>query len=364
MTKEVLIWFSGNRLSGAEKSLVLMASNKASSAIKYLIVIPGNDAGEVGDLCRSLDVEYFVIRGGLMRVFDIFKLIMDSEYSLANKDRRAVYVVGYKNALVARVLRIFINFRLVHGIRANLTGKGILLKITKVLERLLSLHTDHWIVNAKATKITLINDIGLAEPSITYIPNGVRVCDPINISSRSEVKTIVVVASIAMRKGILEFLKIIPEIKKSVSLKVLFVGRDYLSGKAQRNAEDLGLGSVCTFMGFRSDIGEFLRQADVCVLPSKFGEGCPTSLLEAMAHGCPIVAYDVDGVGELFEHGCVGSLISVDDDSMASAIVELLTNEQKANELGLHGLSVAKRFFSIDQCRRAHDLVFEGIEIA
>jgi glycosyltransferase involved in cell wall biosynthesis len=45
-------------------------------------------------------------------------------------------------------------------------------------------------------------------------------------------------------------------------------------------------------------LASYYGEADVCVLLSRW-EGAPVSLLNAMAHGCVVVAADVDGISEL-----------------------------------------------------------------
>ena len=60
------------------------------------------------------------------------------------------------------------------------------------------------------------------------------------------------------------------------------------------------------------------------VLPSLLPEGCPTSILEGMAWGLPIVCYDIKGVNELVINNKTGFIVSLNNKKkMAEMILKL-----------------------------------------
>jgi len=61
------------------------------------------------------------------------------------------------------------------------------------------------------------------------------------------------------------------------------------------------------------DVVPVLREVDIVVLPSKYNEGIPRCLLEAMACGKPIITTDWKGCKDTVDHGVNGYLINVDD---------------------------------------------------
>lgn len=77
-------------------------------------------------------------------------------------------------------------------------------------------------------------------------------------------------------------------------------------------AISLGVANKVKFFGFRNDIAEIYKIADVFVFPS-FREGLPVSVMEAMASGLPIICSNIRGNTDLIEEGKGGYLIKPND---------------------------------------------------
>lgn len=99
----------------------------------------------------------------------------------------------------------------------------------------------------------------------------------------------------------------------------------------------LGLDDVVTFTGFRDDVQELMRAADVFAMPS-FAEPFGVVYLEAMATGLPVVSLDTGGTPEVVEHGSTGLLSPRGDvDALAANLVRLLTDEALRRAMGAAG---------------------------
>jgi glycosyltransferase involved in cell wall biosynthesis len=74
-------------------------------------------------------------------------------------------------------------------------------------------------------------------------------------------------------------------------------------------AEELGMGSCFRFLGFRGDVRPLVADFDVAVVPSVYPDPLPRAVIESMALGKPVVAFDVGGVVEMLEDGVTGELV-------------------------------------------------------
>jgi len=72
---------------------------------------------------------------------------------------------------------------------------------------------------------------------------------------------------------------------------------------------DLGMDGSFTFLGFKNDVKPYVADFDVAVVPSVYPDPLPRAVIESMALGKPVLAFDVGGVAEMLEDGTSGSLV-------------------------------------------------------
>ena len=86
-----------------------------------------------------------------------------------------------------------------------------------------------------------------------------------------------------------------------------------------------------------------LKRASVLVLPST-REGFGIVLAEAGAVGVPVIAYDIQAVREVVVNKKTGLLVEHNSESLASAIVDILTHPKKAVKMGAAGKKYVAKF--------------------
>jgi L-malate glycosyltransferase len=151
------------------------------------------------------------------------------------------------------------------------------------------------------------------------------------------------------------FLRIAARIHQQMpDVEFLLAGDGPLRPDFEREAQTLGLGDRVIFLGDRRDIAAVLPSMDVAVLTSD-SEGLSNVILEAMAAGLPVVAYDVGGNGELVNEGR-GALIPAGDESgFAVAVQKLLDQPSLREQQGATARRFAEDTFSLDRVRHSYE---------
>ncbi|MGQ9635484.1 MAG: glycosyltransferase family 4 protein [Bryobacteraceae bacterium] len=93
------------------------------------------------------------------------------------------------------------------------------------------------------------------------------------------------------------------------------------------------------------ELQRMYQSADVFILPSK-GEGFGIVYLEAWKHGVPVIAGNQDAGAEVVTHGYNGLCVDPDSpEQIAAALIELLSDPQRAAEMGEAGRrTVAEKY--------------------
>jgi len=99
--------------------------------------------------------------------------------------------------------------------------------------------------------------------------------------------------------------------------------------------------------GYRPNVSELLCGADLCVVPSVWGEAFGLSALEPSARGIPVVASRVGGLPEIVVDRETGRLVPpADVNALADVIVELLQDDTARLAMGQRGRERAIEIFS------------------
>jgi glycosyltransferase involved in cell wall biosynthesis len=98
----------------------------------------------------------------------------------------------------------------------------------------------------------------------------------------------------------------------------------------------------------RAELAALYRNARVLCLPSRY-EPYGLVLIEAMAHGVPCVATNVQSIPEILDSGRAGILVPPDDPAaLAEALLQVLTDDELAAEIGEAGRREVERRLTWD----------------
>ena len=116
--------------------------------------------------------------------------------------------------------------------------------------------------------------------------------------------------------------------------------------KLKAMAAALGVAERVRFLGWRTDASALYRAADVCVFPSRY-EPLGNVVIQAWAHGLPVVAAASQGPAALISDGDDGLLVPVDEaEALAQATRRLLADPMLRIRLVQNGSERVEAEFS------------------
>ena len=96
------------------------------------------------------------------------------------------------------------------------------------------------------------------------------------------------------------------------------------------------------------ELASFYNAADVLLYPS-LADNCPLVVLEAMACGLPIVAFNVGGIPELVLNAENGYVVSVKNfQELKSSLLDILLNEELRKEFSLACIKRVNAYFTLE----------------
>lgn len=130
-------------------------------------------------------------------------------------------------------------------------------------------------------------------------------------------------------------------------VRLLIVGEGPERNRLEDRIRALGIGNRVFLTGYRSDVPKVLRASN-CFVSSSHSEGQSNAILEAMAHGLPVVATAVGGTPDLIHDGTNGILVPPGSPGdIRNALEYLLDNPEKASALGTRARASVDRKHSM-----------------
>ncbi|MGH0632168.1 glycosyltransferase family 4 protein [Bacillus pacificus] len=170
-----------------------------------------------------------------------------------------------------------------------------------------------------------------------------------NLSKLNE-QNILFMGRVGTRKGIYDFLDIMPNILKDFPNAKLHIAGDGDLSLLDRKIEELNIKNhVCVYgwIDYKQKI-KILEKSSIFILPS-YNEGLPVSILEAMATGLPVISTDVGGITEQIVNDLNGFIIKPGDkEGLIKYTNYLLKNQNIRREFGKEGRNRVEEVFSLN----------------
>ncbi len=159
-------------------------------------------------------------------------------------------------------------------------------------------------------------------------------------------------------KGIDQLVRALCELKPHFSLHLLIAGSGPWQSKIEKLVKTLELGNV-TFLGQLEyeEMPSFMTSLDLFVIPS-YTETLPTSMLEALAAGTPVMATNVGGIQEFLQNRIGIVLQDSQSTTIARALRNWLDRKAELTKMGKRGRQRIMQHHSWEQTSRLTEQVY------
>lgn len=239
---------------------------------------------------------------------------------------------------------------------------GMRSKMQNRVEKFAFRQANYIVVNSEAVKNYLIGE-GVDERRLKVIYNGLdltrltpqttdkkTICDELGLPFDEKIRFVTMVANLRHKvKNQPMFLRVVQKVIKNFpNTHFVLAGEGELKNDLENFANELQIAENTHFIGRCTQVPELLSISFACVLTS-FNEGFSNSILEYMAAEKPVVATNVGGAGEAIIENETGFLVESDnDEAMAKRLIELLNDEEKAQNFGAKGRKIVGEKFSLN----------------
>jgi glycosyltransferase involved in cell wall biosynthesis len=280
--------------------------------------------------------------------FQIRKLIRKFNYNIIHSHTSHAHLLAYLASIGSGATRL-VTRRVDFSI-----FRHSFLKLSGIKYRFMA---DYYIAISHKIKAVLVND-GISDQHIFVAHSGI---DPQRFMQatgdhllsefdiKANQKVVINVAHLAGHKGQIYLVRAIPYVlAKLPDARFFILGQGELMDELKKTALELGIGRKLIFTGFRDDVADFYKIADLYVM-SSVQEGLGTAVLDALALAKPVVATNTGGLPEIIHDGKTGRLVApADPEALAGGIVDMLTRVADAKSMANAGQTLVQKSFSID----------------
>ena len=149
---------------------------------------------------------------------------------------------------------------------------------------------------------------------------------PATVRTRQSVETIGFLSNISEEKGVFDFLQVVSRLESAGWKVNAKLAGPFTDGDTEKRVRE-SLHSVRSveYVGpkYDDEKSAFFEGLDVLLFPTRYvNEAMPVTILEAMAHGVPVIAFDRGSISDLVAGGC-GLVVDKHDDFAEAAVQQL-----------------------------------------
>lgn len=352
------------RTGGAENVCVTLANGLARKGKNIELLLLKTSADDLrgrlepGILVRDLRCEH-----ARNAFWALFRYIGKSRPDLILSFNRQISVVLVVIRLLTRMKYKIVSRNIIFLSQAEKSKRGVWHGFAaKHLIRWFYPLSDVFIAQSQAMAEDLGAYLKVTPGRITTIPNPVseRIEKHAEQACRSRYPRenyILCIGKLEQQKNFSTAIRVFQRISAKVpGLRLTIVGEGVLRSELQQLAADLSIADRVDFKGARQEVARYFLGARLTLLTSHF-EGFPNVLLESIALGTPVVAFDCQsGPAEIIQEGINGYLARYPDEAhLESMILHSLARDWNEEEIR----QTSRRFNSDGIIRRYEQVLFQ-----
>ncbi len=269
------------------------------------------------------------------------------------------YPQGIKGIILSRLFRYHTTYVMRHATflyrlespdrNQPLNKRILLLLYYNFYLRFIKLYEKHIVLN-ETMKRNLVRRFKIKEEKISVIPNPINQTFLEAQPLKPTVPNILYVGRLLKSKGLLDLLAIRKELPSHWKLTI--IGNGHLKIDVLK-AQKTSIGPEIIYHEATADILDFYKNASCVVLPS-YREGSPNVLLEAIAVGKPVVAYDcLSGPKDIIVPNVNGLLVPLGDkqilkESLVNAVEKNWSEFEIKNTVQSHRIHlIAEKYLGV-----------------
>jgi glycosyltransferase involved in cell wall biosynthesis len=158
---------------------------------------------------------------------------------------------------------------------------------------------------------------------------------------------------LSREKGQTTLIRMATQLKaRGIEYSLVIAGEGDMKKVLTDMVKKAGIEKQVSFIGFLGNMDHFYASLDIFVLTSLY-EGCSNTLLEAMHHGKPIVAFNNSSIPEIVEHNVNGLLAENENlEDLCDKVAQLAGNKDLRIKFGKAGSLLLREKFSMQQSLR------------
>lgn len=351
--KKICFFNSSNFWGGGEK--LHLENAKAFRDTGYHVTIAAHPKSELWSRAISEGFQTFAVSINSTSFLNVFKLFRIKSYFKKQQIDTIIFTTSQdaKTASIAGAIACVPKI-------VYLRGLATPIKNSFINRYCLGSCITHIVANSEETKRTILQNLGdtLSPNRVPVIYHGVDAsllennahCPP-EIHNLGRGIILGNAGRLTKQKGQKHLITVAKNLKaQGLEFTLFIAGTGELHSELQHQINTENLQNEVILLGFVADMDAFMQHIDVFLLGSSW-EGFGFVLVEAMAKGKPIVAFDITSNPEIISDRKTGLLARHQDlDDFTAKTKEIMTNTSLRQQLGRAAKrSVINRFLIADR---------------